>query len=99
MATQARPRGRPRVTVYQGSYEDLGTRELSPEQEVHVQAQIKQADEDTETHVNMRWGKGQLLIIRKAAALAGVPYQSYLKQAAIGRAIEDLRAAKQAGVA
>ena len=45
-----------------------------------------------------RLGRKQLDIVRKAARLAGVPYQTYLKQATMHRAIEDLRAAREAGI-
>lgn len=48
--------------------------------------------------MTLRWGRVQLDIVRRAARLAGVPYQTYLKQATMQRAIEDLRVARTAGL-
>jgi len=45
-----------------------------------------------------RWGQQQLAIVRRAAKVAGIPYQTYLKDAVMRRAIGDLRAAQAAGV-
>jgi predicted DNA binding CopG/RHH family protein len=57
-----------------------------------------QADRDAEGEritVSFRWGKGQLALVKRAAALAGVPYQTYLKTVVWRAAIEDLRRAAE----
>lgn len=69
--------------------------EMSPEMDTQVTAMIEQADRDVEEmRVNMRWGKTQVAVIRRAAALYGMPYQTYVKQAALRQAIADLQAAE-----
>ena len=100
MTTPAAPvRGRPRTRPFDGTYEVLPDVELPPEQEEHARKLIDQADsEREEAHVTLRWGRKQLDIVRRAARLAGIPYQTYLKQATMHRAIEDLRSAREAGV-
>ncbi len=99
MTTSARPRRRPRTAPFDGTYEVLPDVEMSPDQAEKARRLIDQADsERDEAHVTLRWGRRQLDIVRRAARLAGVPYQTYLKQATMQRAIEDLRSARQAGV-
>ena len=44
-----------------------------------------------EGKVTMRWPRAQLDVVRKAAALFGMPYQSYVKQAAFRAALDDLQ--------
>jgi predicted DNA binding CopG/RHH family protein len=57
-----------------------------------------QADRDADAEritVSFRWGKGQLALVKRAASLAGVPYQTYLKLVVFRQAAEDLaRAAR-----
>ncbi|TAK36667.1 MAG: hypothetical protein EPO21_02015 [Chloroflexota bacterium] len=67
--------------------------EMSPEQDEQARAMIEQAEEDLgEIRVNMRWGKFQIDAIRRAAARYGMPYQTYIRQAAFRQAVEDLKA-------
>jgi predicted DNA binding CopG/RHH family protein len=95
----SRPRGRPRSGQYSGKYEVVGDVELSPEEDAQARHQIEQADsERSDVSVTFRWGKKQLEIVRQAAQVAGIPYQTYLKDAVMRRAIEDLRGAREAGV-
>lgn len=69
--------------------------EVSPEMDAQATAMIEQADRDVaEMRVNMRWGKTQVAVIKRAAALYGMPYQTYVKQAALRQAIADLQAAE-----
>ncbi len=66
--------------------------EVTSEQEAQIEAMTEQADRDVEElRVNMRWGKPQVELIKRAAALYGMPYQTYVKQAALRQAIADLR--------
>jgi hypothetical protein len=87
----ARPRGRPRSGQYTGTYEVLGDVELSSEEHAAAKGLIDQADsERVDVSVTFRWGQTQLDIVRRAAKVAGIPYQTYLKDAVMRRAIEDL---------
>lgn len=52
----------------------------------------------SEERVNMRWGTRSLEVVRRAAEMAGVPYQTYVKQIAFRQALSDLRDAATAGV-
>lgn len=75
------------------TYQALGDVELPPELAAKATAAIEQAERDLseEVRVNFRWGAAQLNLVRRAADLAGVPYQSYLKQVAIRQAMADLK--------
>ena len=68
--------------------------EVSEEEDAEISAMIEQAEKDIaeEARVNVRWPKRQLDTIKRAAALFGMPYQTYLKQAAFRQAVEDLKA-------
>lgn len=95
----ARPRGRPRTTRYSGKYEVLGDVELEAAEHAEAKRQIDQADsERVDVSVTFRWGQQQLDIVRRAARLAGIPYQTYLKGAVMRCAIDDLRGAREAGI-
>jgi predicted DNA binding CopG/RHH family protein len=99
MAIKTPPRARPRTAPFDGTYEVLSDVDLPNELAEKARQLIEQADsERDEAHVTLRWGKRQLDIVRRAARLTGVPYQTYLKQASMQRAIEDLRAAREAGI-
>ena len=81
------------------SYDDLGDLELDADVAAMVEAATDQAERDVEqrradsqeVRVNFRWGARQLDVVQQAADLAGVPYQSYLKQVVFRQAIADLR--------
>lgn len=94
-----RLRGRPRTAKYSGTYEVLGDVELSPEEDAAARRQIAQADKERdEVAVTFRWGQKQLAIVRRAAQLPGIPYQTYLKDAVMRQAVADLNAAASAGL-
>lgn len=97
--TPSRRSGR-RATGFDGTYEVLGDVQLSKDEEAEIHRQMAALEEDTSVPVStaLRWGKAQLDVVRRAAALAGVPYQTYLKEAAFRRAMEDLRLAREAHV-
>ena len=66
--------------------------ELTEEDESRIEAMIDLAEQDiTASRVSFRWGREQVAIIKRAAALYGVPYQTYLKEAALRQAIADLK--------
>lgn len=70
--------------------------EVSEEEDAQFQAMIEQAERDiaNELRVSVRWPRAQLTVIQRAAALYGMPYQTYLKQAAFRQALSDLQAVR-----
>lgn len=50
-----------------------------------------------EERVSVRWQRAALNVVREAAQLAGVPYQTYVKQVAFRQALTDLKDAVAAG--
>jgi hypothetical protein len=44
--------------------------------------------------VTLRWGRDQIAIVKRAAALMGVPYQTYLKQVVYRQAVADIERAE-----
>lgn len=44
--------------------------------------------------VTLRWGKQQIAVVKRAAAIMGVPYQTYLKQVVFRQAIADIERAE-----
>lgn len=77
---------------------------ITPEQAAEWDAEIELAEAQVaelkrEVNVNFRWTVGQVELVKRAAALHGVPYQTYLKEAVVRQALADLKAAVDAGVA
>jgi predicted DNA binding CopG/RHH family protein len=46
--------------------------------------------------VSLRWGKGQIAVVKRAAAMIGIPYQTYLKQVVYRQALADIASAAAA---
>jgi predicted DNA binding CopG/RHH family protein len=46
--------------------------------------------------VTLRWGREQIAVVKRAAALMGVPYQTYLKQVVFRQALDDIQRAQSA---
>lgn len=46
--------------------------------------------------VTLRWGREQIAVVKRAAALIGVPYQTYLKQVVFKQAVADIEHAEAA---
>ena len=44
--------------------------------------------------VTLRWGKAQISVVKRAAAILGVPYQTYLKQVVFRQALADIEQAE-----
>ncbi len=83
------------MSIKRRDYEELPDEQLPPEVDAKARALIDQAERDVaETRVNFRWGKPQVDTVKRAAALVGIPYQSYIKQIVFRRAVADLRAAE-----
>jgi hypothetical protein len=100
VTTSTSSRAGRRTTGFDGRYQVSGDVELSPSEEAEIEKQMAhlQADPEPTVSTALRWGRAQLDVVRHAARLAGVPYQTYLKEAAFRRAIADLRTAREAGV-
>ena len=45
--------------------------------------------------VTLRWGKEQIAVVKRAAAILGVPYQTYLKQVVFRQALADIEQAEE----
>jgi predicted DNA binding CopG/RHH family protein len=75
----------------------LEDQELDPATDARVQHMIAEADQDIaeldEVRVNFRWGRAQVDTLKRAAAIYGVPYQTYLKMVALRAAQADLERA------
>jgi predicted DNA binding CopG/RHH family protein len=81
------------------NYEDLGEIALPEEVAAKVDAAVDRAERDlAEARVNFRWGSAQVDVVKRAADLAGVPYQTYIKQVVWRQAIEDIRSAAAVGI-
>lgn len=66
--------------------------DMPAETQAAVEAMTRQADSDVEElRVNMRWRKAQVDVVKRAAALFGMPYQTYVRQAAVRQAAADLK--------
>ncbi len=44
--------------------------------------------------VTLRWRREQIAVVKRAAALMGVPYQTYLKQVVFRQALNDIERAQ-----
>ena len=44
--------------------------------------------------VTLRWGRDQIAVVKRAAALMGVPYQTYLKHVVFKQALADIERAE-----
>ncbi|MGQ9573267.1 MAG: hypothetical protein ACUVV3_08815 [Dehalococcoidia bacterium] len=55
----------------------------------------KEADREIAAGVvTLRWGKEQIAVVKRAAAILGVPYQTYLKQVVFKQALADIERAE-----
>jgi predicted DNA binding CopG/RHH family protein len=69
-----------------------------PALEVRAEAAIAQADQELaarKPNVNFRWESAPLEVVRLAADLAGVPYQTWMKQVLYREAIAAITAARE----
>lgn len=44
--------------------------------------------------ITLRWGRQQIAVVKRAAAMMGVPYQTYLKQVVFKQALDDIEHAQ-----
>ncbi len=74
------------------NYEKLGEFEMPTELADKVEAMIAQADEeDEQARVNFRWSKEALEVVRQAAKLMGIPYQTFIKQTVFEHALSIIK--------
>ncbi len=53
------------------------------------------ADRETAaSSITLRWGRRQIAVVKRAAGLMGVPYQTYLKQVVFKQALADIKHAE-----
>jgi hypothetical protein len=79
-------------------YEVLEDVVPTPELDARVNAAIEQTEREVEaTRVDFRWGKAQVETVKRVAAMMGVPYQTYIKEAIFRQAVADIRAITDAG--
>lgn len=77
---------------FENEMEDLGVQELTPELDQKINEMIELADKEvSEARVNIRWQKEQLDLVKKAAALIGIPYQIYIKDIVFRKSVEDIK--------
>ena len=51
----------------------------------------REAEEDfAASTVSLRWARWQVEVVKRAAGIMGVPYQTYLKQVVFRQAVEDI---------
>lgn len=76
----------------------LGTVNLPDHIDRMVVQKMKEADEDIqEMRMQVRWSKSQIAVLKKAAAIIGIPYQTYAKQTLWQQAIKDIKDAEKYG--
>lgn len=77
----------PNEITYVGTVETLGE-----EWDQKIDKMVEQAEQDIEeARIHFRWGPGQLVLVKKAAKLIGIPYQTYIKQVVFRQTIQDLK--------
>ncbi|MDA0270932.1 MAG: hypothetical protein O2798_01085 [Chloroflexi bacterium] len=68
--------------------EDPDVAEMVSRMEAEADAEIAASS------VTLRWGKAQVDVVKRAAGILGVPYQTYLKQVVFKQALEDIARAE-----
>ena len=76
------------------AYRELPDVELGPELDQRVRTMTEIADQDiADAGVAFSWGPAQIATVKRAAAIIGVSYQSYMKQVVLRQAVTDIRQA------
>lgn len=66
--------------------------EENPEVSELVDRLESEADQEiTAGTVTLRWGREQIAVVKRAASLMGVPYQTYMKQVVFKQALADIQ--------
>ncbi len=73
------------------NYKVLGDFEMEGEKTEKINKMIEDADKEIEeSRVYFRFGRKQLDVVKRAAALIGIPYKTYMKTIIFNKAIEDI---------
>jgi predicted DNA binding CopG/RHH family protein len=81
-------------------YENLGEYDMPPEMEAKVNRMIAQADEEDElARINFRWTREAVAVVKQAAGLMGIPYQTFIKQAVFEHSLKVIRETEEAKAA
>jgi len=74
------------------NYEELGEFKMPAKLEAKANRMIAQADEEDElARVNFRWSREALEVVKKAAKLMGIPYQTFIKQTVFEHALSIIK--------
>lgn len=77
------------------NYEELGEYTMPPDLVDKVERMTAEADAEIEaTRVTFRWGKEQLDVVKRAAQLMGVPYQTFIKLVVYQQSLNVLKGAE-----
>lgn len=77
--------------------EDSEIVELSEDQHQLAVKKIAEADEEIkQMRMQIRWGTKQVDLVKRAAELVGVPYQTYVKMILFRQALQDIEKAEAA---
>lgn len=74
------------------NYKKLGEYKMPPEKVTKVEAMIAKADQEDElARVNFRWSQDALDVVKRAANLMGIPYQTFIKQTVFEHALSIIK--------
>lgn len=74
---------------------DGGIIELSDEMDALITQKIEQAEKDIkQMKMQIRWGVRQINVVKQAASLMGIPYQTYVKHVVYKQAMDDIEKSK-----
>lgn len=74
---------------------DGGVIELSDEMDALITQKIEQAEKDIkQMKMQIRWGVRQINVVKQAASLMGIPYQTYVKHVVYKQAMDDIEKSK-----
>lgn len=78
------------------NYEIIGEFEFEGKQAEKILNMIDTAEKEIEeARIFFRWNKKQLNLVKEAAALSGVPYQTYIKMVLYNQSIRDIKESKE----
>jgi predicted DNA binding CopG/RHH family protein len=88
MARPRKPRSIEMKVIAERVQEDPEVSELVSHLETEADLEVSAGT------VTLRWGRGQIAVVKRAAAILGVPYQTYLKQVVFRQAVADIEQAQ-----
>jgi predicted DNA binding CopG/RHH family protein len=79
------------------NYEIVGEFEFEGEQAEKIEKIIEETEKEIEeARIFFRWNTQQLKLVKKAASLIGIPYQTYIKTVLIEKAVKDIKEIEEA---